>query len=133
MLYLYDSKRKNWPRICGIRRWKTHHNNLIKGNHNTLFQNLWNDSNITDWHFKVLECNVAKENRFEREQYWMEKLPEDKRLNILSPIHHFIQKKDNDNIVLDMLRQGEKYRTINLITGTSLGKISNLNRKLLIS
>lgn len=111
-------------------RWEQHLKRLRKGIHNSKFQNSWNKSSLTDWIFSIIEIGVSKEKILLTEQKWIDTIPKEQSLNILSPTQMIKKiKAEKKAQVIDLINQGKTYREISKKLNISLGSVSNISKE----
>jgi hypothetical protein len=108
-------------------RWNYHLDRLKKGIHELRdWQKVWDESEITEWDFRILEDNIPVEEQFEKELTWQD---------ILNPTlgsKSFWHRKQSQEIkekVLRLLGDGKTYREIRDECGISLGSITTIKQR----
>jgi len=103
-----------------FRRWSAHIRLLNKNYYKGIFQKDWNKYGCTVWNFSILENKILLKDKFDREQYWMNKYGE---YNIKKLKKIFIDK------VIKILKNKKTFRYIRDKLDISLGRISYIKRK----
>jgi hypothetical protein len=103
-------------------RWNWHLERLKNNIHEIReWQDAWNDSNVQEWDFRVLEDNIPVEEQFEKELEWQ---------NTLNPTFgsktYWHRKHHGDKVerVMALLIEGKTYREIASLCDVSVGWIS---------
>lgn len=113
-------------------RWNYHFDRLRRGIHEVRdFQKAWDESDISDWDFRILEDNIPVENQFEIELRWQELLFP----TLSSKIYWQHRKHNREKLekVVDLLKQGKIYREIARECNVSLGWITKVKEKYISS
>jgi predicted GIY-YIG superfamily endonuclease len=108
-------------------RW-THHFSWLKHNrHTTKFQEAYNNSNLTEWIFSILDTSETRKEIFKKEALYYEQL--NPTLNS-KPIIDTTRKREKMNLaIVERLKEGLSYREISKELNVSLGKITYVNRE----
>jgi len=112
-------------------RWNYHLEKLRNGTHELNdWQKIWNESNICDWDFRILEDNIPIEKQFDKEEEWQDLIKP-----TLGSKSYFHKRKNEEKLekVLKLLKEGKTYRDISKECDVSLGWITTMKNRYVCS
>ena len=103
-------------------RWSYHYEKLKHGSHEVReLQKAWDDSDISDWDFRILEDDIPVEQQFDKELQWQE---------LLNPTFgsktywHRKSNQEKKDRAIELIKAGKSYRDIAKELSVSIGWVS---------